>query len=172
MLGGVNSDGLCPKCGKKGVVQSDEFSLLPIYDCIDCQIMFGRCNSGQSSINTGCGEIATFQLIDSYSIFNQKFADFIRKQHLESDNKSGKSGILDEKRAQLLASLNDSFVVFEEEFHGEKMISLRVPSWMSEEGSKLDIEIDNTMCSGASTVMVCSKCDIGHFYDIMWDNQL
>jgi hypothetical protein len=172
MSGGVNSDGHCPNCRRRGFVQSDEFSSLPIYDCTNCQIMFGRCKSGQSSSKTGCGEIVTFRLVDSYSIFNQKFADFFRKQRLESDNKSGESWILDEKRAQLLASQNDSFVVFEEELYGKKLINLRVPSWMTEEGSKLEIGIDNTVCSGASTILVCSKCNIGHFYDIMWDNQL
>jgi len=110
--------------------------------------------------------------MDSYSVESQKFADHLRKEILESGKVKDMSLLLDEKRAKLLASENDEVVVHVGgQRRGKILISLRVPSWMTEEGEKMDIGIDNTMCEGAATELVCSNCDAGHYYDIMWDNQ-
>ena len=170
MTGGADSDEHCPECRKRG---KPEEGIFPHYLCLNCRIRFGRCDSEKShSSDISCGEIVTFRLMDSYSVESQKFADHLRKEILESGKVKDMSLLLDEKRAKLLASENDEVVVHVGgQRRGKILISLRVPSWMTEEGEKMDIGIDNTMCEGAATELVCSNCDAGHYYDIMWDNQ-
>ena len=129
-------------------------------------------SSLDKNIAKGCNEVTIFRLMDCYSVERQDLSDDLKKQIEESDDGRDTSMFLDENRAQLLASKNNLVSIVEEVIDGRKTVisELRVPSWMSNEGQGLDLGIDNTICSGASTDLVCTKCDTGHFYDIMWDN--